>query len=213
MKITYNTMQNYGYLEFKFEELELKPIRDEIQKIRDENFTRHRADVELVSNFANEYTLPECHDYVENLLMPVALDYYKNSGLWLDSVVVDNYGVNTTLKMTPLWVNFQKKHEFNPIHKHSGVLSFVIWIDIPYKIEDEQYIKSDKSVSISPGCFSFLYTDILGKIKPHLIPADCTYNNSMVLFPAGLNHCVYPFYTSDRYRISVAANFALSTAR
>lgn len=25
------------------------------------------------------------------------------------------------IKLTSLWVNFQKKHEFNPIHNHDGV--------------------------------------------------------------------------------------------
>ena len=31
-------MQNYGYLQFKFDEFELKPVKDEIQEIQDENF-------------------------------------------------------------------------------------------------------------------------------------------------------------------------------
>jgi hypothetical protein len=210
METIYNIMPNYGYLEFKFDELQLKPIKNEIEEIQNENFTRKRAHVSLVSNIANEYVLPKCHDYVEKLLMPHAIDYYKNSGLWQSNLTTNNDEVNTNIKMTPLWVNFQKKYEFNPPHMHSGVLSFVIWIDIPYKIEDEQYTKTDNYVSIEPGCFSFLYNDILGKIQKHLIPADHTYNNTMILFPAGLNHCVYPFYTSDSYRISVAGNFALS---
>jgi len=210
MIFSHKTLRNFGYMEFKFNEFELKPIHDEIREIQNENFTRHRADVQLVSNFANEYTLPKCHDYVEKLLKPYALDYFRNSELWSNNLVTDDHEVNTNIKMTPLWVNFQKKYEFNPIHRHSGVLSFVIWIDIPYRKEDEKYIKSDNSVAAAPGCFSFVYTDILGGVKTHWIPADCTYNNTMVLFPAGLNHCVYPFYTSDKYRISVAGNFSLA---
>ena len=29
----------------------------------------------------------------------------------------------------------------------------------------------------------------------------------MIIFPACVNHGVYPFYTSDDYRVSVAGNF------
>jgi len=210
MILTQKSLRNFGYVELKFNEFELKPIHDEIKEIQDENFTRRRANVELVSNFENEYTLTKCHNYAEKLLKPYAIDYYRNSGLWSNNLVMHDHEVNTNIEMTPLWVNFQKKYEFNPIHRHGGILSFVIWIDIPYKKEDEMYIKSDNSIAVAPGCFSFVYTDILGGIKSHWIPADSTYNNTMVLFPAGLNHCVYPFYTSDKYRISVAGNFALS---
>ena len=35
------------------------------------------------------------------------------------------------------WVNFQKKHEFNPIHTHDGVFSFVIWHKVPFTQKDE----------------------------------------------------------------------------
>ena len=43
----------------------------------------------------------------------------------------------TVLSMN-MWVNFQRKYEFNPLHKHSGLLSFVIWMKIPYNFEDEK---------------------------------------------------------------------------
>ena len=36
------------------------------------------------------------------------------------------------------WVNFQKPGEFNPIHNHSGVVSGIIFIDIPDEISDER---------------------------------------------------------------------------
>ena len=37
-----------------------------------------------------------------------------------------------------MWVNFQKKYEFNPPHTHTGVLSFVIFIQIPYDLKEEE---------------------------------------------------------------------------
>ena len=34
-------------------------------------------------------------------------------------------------KLTTLWVNYQKQFEFNPLHNHGGLYSFVIFIQIP----------------------------------------------------------------------------------
>ena len=41
------------------------------------------------------------------------------------------------LELHNLWVNYQK-HEFNPIHIHDGLFSFIIWHKVPYKMEDEK---------------------------------------------------------------------------
>jgi hypothetical protein len=39
--------------------------------------------------------------------------------------------------MGDAWVNFQEKYEYNPIHLHDGVFSYVIWYQIPFYKEDE----------------------------------------------------------------------------
>ena len=47
------------------------------------------------------------------------------------------------------WVNYQKQNEFNPIHNHAGVYSFVIWMKIPYdfkKTEPKRYCKEDQII-------------------------------------------------------------------
>ena len=42
------------------------------------------------------------------------------------------------LDLRELWVNYQKKYDFNPLHIHSGIFSFVIWVQIPYDLKKEQ---------------------------------------------------------------------------
>jgi len=109
-------------------------------------------------------------------------------------------------KLNSLWVNFQKKHEFNPVHNHSGVFSFVIWLKIPYDIEEELNTGAGKnSVDNVASKFQFFYSTIYGNHS-----ADLNINKDsegmMVMFPATLRHTVYPFYTSDDYRISISGN-------
>jgi hypothetical protein len=58
-----------------------------------------------------------------------------------------------------------------------------------------------------PAHFQFSYTTCLGQIQNHKIPVDKTYENTILLFPNNMNHTVYPFFSSDDYRISVSGNF------
>ena len=113
------------------------------------------------------------------------------------------------------WVNFQKKYEYNPVHDHGGCFSFVLWLNIPYTREDEDAVsftrKLHKDALTSNGKFEFFYNDTLGGIYSHKLPIDPSYEGMILLFPSTMKHCVYPFYTSDDYRISVSGNFYLKS--
>ena len=106
-----------------------------------------------------------------------------------------------------MWVNIQRKGEFLPVHNHSGVYSFVIWVDVPFSMEDESMSSpnptTDKNRS---GYFQFLYTDALGKITTLNLPVDKKWEGRMCLFPSELHHQVYPFYSSDDVRVSISGN-------
>lgn len=104
------------------------------------------------------------------------------------------------------WVNYQKKYEFNPMHHHSGSVSFVIWYDIPYLIENEKSLYPDVPGGSVAGNFTFYYTNN-EKIHSHDIPVDKTWSKKIAVFPSKLQHGVHPFYTSDDYRITISGNF------
>lgn len=114
------------------------------------------------------------------------------------------------LKFHDIWINYQKKHEYNPIHDHTGDFSFVIWLKVPFKFEDEQNHKSSiKTISKTVSCFQFNYSDYSGKLRSEVLAVDNNWEGKMLFFPSDLHHCVYPFYTSDEERISIAGNITL----
>ena len=43
-----------------------------------------------------------------------------------------------------------------------------------------------------------------------MIEADHHWEQVIILFPSITQHCVYPFYTSDDYRITVSGNLYLN---
>lgn len=105
---------------------------------------------------------------------------------------------NAKIAFKKPWFNIQKKEEFIPNHKHDGILSYSIWIQLPF-------LKNNKNRRFE-SCFEFQYQNILGATDNYLIPLDKSYEGKFVLFPSMLQHCVYPFFDNDETRISVSGN-------
>ena len=93
------------------------------------------------------------------------------------------------------WINFQNSNEFNPLHNHAGIISAVIFIDIPEEISKERK-ESTYNAKVN-GCLEFVY------MNQHIIlnPESAT----LLLFPAYLWHTVYPYH-SDVERITMSFN-------
>jgi hypothetical protein len=87
------------------------------------------------------------------------------------------------------------------------VFSFVIWAKIPYNLKNETALSPGvNSAQPLAGHFAFYYTNSLGNLCHFAIPADETMENMLLIFPSKLNHSVYPFYSSEDFRISVSGN-------
>ena len=117
---------------------------------------------------------------------------------------------NVPYSLNSLWINLQKKYEFNPLHDHSGVLSFIIFLKIPYDLKKEDKVFAPTSSQYHTSRLLFV-TSRFNKMHYILASVDKSYENKMLVFPANLHHEVYPFYTSNDYRITVSGNIALFT--
>ena len=119
-----------------------------------------------------------------------------------------NYNPIPTLSLTELWVNFQQKHEYNPPHVHHGILSFVIWYQVPYTIAQErlQYGYKSNPQEITHGQFHFMYPSSPYDVDYTALDVDKLMEGRIAIFPSNLTHSVYPFYSSDEYRITIAGN-------
>ena len=115
---------------------------------------------------------------------------------------------NNNLTVESVWVNMQKKLEVNPLHNHDGTLSFVAWLHVPFKLEDERNMpncKNSRTVELA-STFQFVYNTALGNIANCPMFVESGWEGRIVMFPSKLLHMVYPFQTSDDYRISIAGN-------
>ena len=119
-----------------------------------------------------------------------------------------DYYPDENLKVASVWVNMQKKLEVNPLHNHVGKMSFVAWLHVPFKLEDERNVENCKNSITAElsSTFQFVYTTTLGTISNCPLFVESGWEGTIVMFPAKLLHIVYPFQTSDDYRISIAGN-------
>lgn len=197
--------RNPGFLFTKLKSEQLKPFWQEVNEIQ-KNFNDAQTNGDyLAGNLEHQYQL-SCRDYALKLVEPFVAEYIKtfDYGYRLQHIASPS---TLTIAQRDLWVNFQKKHEFNPPHYHSGLFSFVIWLQVPFTWKDELAAGPGRNTQEPQnGDFMFQYTDVLGTTKVQRLGIDKSKEGYFCLFPAGLTHYVNPFYSSDDYRITVSGN-------
>ena len=146
--------------------------------------------------------------FFDNTCFPMIIEYkeaFRGQRAYHSNKIFKN-DIPCTLEQ-PFWVNFQKQHEFNPLHNHSGLFSFVIFMKIPYDWREQHELPFVKE-SNAPvaGDFSFVYVDALGKIVPEDYKLDSSSEGIMLFFPAEMMHQVHPFYNCEEERITISGN-------
>ena len=202
MKI--ENFNNIGYIQHSFSNEELAPLKNEIDEFKNKKYVWGKIE--------KEFSLSKSLSYMHDLLVPICQNF-EDTFNYLGRINLMNKGL--PIALNSMWVNFQRKNEFLPVHNHGGIYSFVIWIKIPYDFEDERKHESSRysstigSTHNLSGSFQFLFTDSLGRIQTRNVFLNKHSENTMLLFPSDMYHTVYPFYTSDEDRISVSGNFKL----
>ena len=165
-----------------------------------------KANDYLVGHIKDQYIYDYWPKDFENYLINKVLndDALMNQAKQLN--LVDE---NSSLFLSGLWINKQKKYEFNPIHLHVGVFSFIIPLQIPYDLnEEDKNLQGGRDNVPSASRLTFLKSrnNPLDQIHQFVVNMDKSYVGKVLMFSSTLNHMVYPFYTSDEYRITVSGN-------
>lgn len=151
----------------------------------------------LVGHLEQEYQYTPC-EVLKICINNMFVEYQQR----FDFAVGKQFDINQTA-----WVNFQYKHEYNPCHFHQGAVSWVLWISIPYLLQNELSLAHVKNSNYQVASkFQFIYNQLDGGTALHLLDIDRTWQGNMIMFPSYLKHQVYPFFTSDQPRISMSGN-------
>lgn len=176
-----------------------KDVFDHLKKIVTNKKSRQQSlRHDLVGSIKEEYLTPR-FEAMDNFL-------FEMFESWCETYEIDM----RPHKLGPIWTNYMKAGEFNPNHSHPGATAvFVIWIHIPYDIEDEKKANgyNNEKFPSKNSCFEFTYSKMNGEIYSNPVYVDKTFESTIIMFPGSMMHCVYPFYTNKAERISVAGNF------
>ena len=175
-------------------------------KLKKQNDYRKR----LAGNIKEEYAFNNCWSKKEESIV-------KEEFTWLASLythtckdMAKNRDYARTPKqlmmMKPVWINYMKQGEWNPVHNHTGDISCVTYLKVPKEIEDENKTKdaSKESNTPSAGRIEFRYGDDVGFSATGIMKTPK--EKDIYIFPAKLEHMVYPFQSKTE-RISVSVNF------
>lgn len=210
------SLGNGGIVLDSINDFDFISISKEVEQIR-KNFTEaDKANNDLVGQLEQSYDLHTSKSIIEKNALRLAELHNQQTMHWHNTLaIIDrNERLKYDIFLESCWVNFQKKYEFQPMHDHSGVYSFIIFYEIPYKIKEEFKSSPGKEARDQfNGLLNFHYVNYLGKVASMAIPADEKWKKRMLLFPAQLKHSVYPFYSSDNYRITISGNLSIREKR
>lgn len=198
--------KNLGWLEKKLNSVEMNYLWKCVENRKES----HKKD--LAGNIHESNVLVDENDwFFKNTVVPLCQKYaeqFENIGSHVPTNQTHPYYLSS------FWVNYQKQNEFNPLHDHNGVYSFVIWMKIPTRHE-EQNKNPISSLSNAPkiSTFNFHFTDILGRFRHFTYKMNPEIEGTMLFFPAKLNHIVYPFYDCEEDRVSISGNIQIDTTK
>lgn len=201
---------NYGYSISKFPDEIVTILKDEIQDIKKSIDKKEKIYKNLAGHIETQVYLEKSQVLIEPYLLEMAVQYITSWNYHQELYQARSIEKPLSFCIDKVWINFQKKYEYNPLHNHQGIFSFVSWIDIPYNLEEEMTMPH---VSVSNHAmatsFNFVFTNILGDVQSlPFFPEKC-HEGTIIFFPSRLKHLVYPFFTSEKDRISISGNLFL----
>jgi len=205
MDLIPRSFPNIGVVEGQLPEDVVKDIWKVIKKAR-----KKPEDMkgELAGNISSSIRLdsetPQLAEFLNTILPEFINSHIESYGAPWRAVMKEGEGFN----LESLWVNFQKKHEFNPPHDHSGVFSFVIWMQIPTSYAEQRKLPicAESNADNHISNFAFSYTNTMGRVSTFAYNMEKEAEGYMVMFPSQMLHQVFPFYESDGERISISGN-------
>ena len=107
------------------------------------------------------------------------------------------------------WGRLSKDGDYQSIHDHLSVFTFVVWLKIPFDGKKE----AEEQAGFRPEASDFVlvYPDTCGQLMKKLYRLNPHMDGMMIFFPSDMNHLVYPHFTTDEWRISIAGDIALNS--
>ena len=205
MKHHHAHLPNYGVLEVELEQDEQDHLWKMVHKYAPESEWEGNR---LISIEEDSKQFPINDDenlFQNNVLKPCTEKYF------------DTYGCPFKLKTTHahelafsrFWCRASLDGDYQSIHDHQGIFTFVVWLTVPFEGKDERQVQAGFRPEASD--FVLVYPDTCGQLQKRNFVLGKGAEGKMLFFPSDINHIVYPHYTTTEYRIALAGDVALNS--
>ena len=187
-------LPNYGILDVTLEKNVLDHLHHLVEKYEPDDAKQQWMLIDDDNRFLKEVLNPIIHEYVTDYGFPEKL---KTTHIH-------------DLTFQKFWANYTGKGEYQALHNHDAIWSFVIWLKLPAVANDEQSVK--EAMHPDAGDFILTYSDIIGRTRKVNWKLEKQYNEGhMLLFPSDLYHAVYPHFQTDEKRVSLAGDIVINS--
>jgi len=187
-------LPNYGILDVTLEKNVLDHLHHLVEKYEPDDAKQQWMLIDDDNRFQKEVLNPIIQEYVTDYGFPEKL---KTTHIH-------------DLTFQKFWANYTGKGEYQALHNHDAIWSFVIWLKLPAVANDEQSVKD--AMHPDAGDFILTYSDIIGRTRKVNWKLEKQYNEGhMLLFPSDLYHAVYPHFQTDEKRLSLAGDIVINS--
>lgn len=159
-------------------------------------------DIDLHSK---QWSMTDDGTFQTNVLMPMVEEYFRQFDVPFSHKTSNYHG----LVLNRLWTRASTEGDYQSLHDHQGVFTFVVWMKIPFDGEEEGVVQGGFRPYASD--FGLVYMDTCGRLSKQNWTLNSEMEGTILLFPSDINHIVYPHFTTKEYRISVAGDISLNS--
>ena len=136
----FSYLPNTGIIKEKLNNKEINKLKSYIKN------KKNNISETLAGNINNSFSIEDKDNWFFNNVLLNLIGKYSTEDLKV--IVPSVLTKNCAYTLDSFWVNFQNKYEFNPTHSHTGVFSFVVWIEIPSSYKKEKELKFAKQSKV-----------------------------------------------------------------
>ena len=143
--------------------------------------------------------------FQNNVLRPCTDKYFETYGCPFKQKTTHTH----ELAFSRFWCRASLDGDYQSIHDHQGIFTFVVWLTVPFEGKDERQVQAGFRPEASD--FVLVYPDTCGQLQKRNFVLGKGAEGKMLFFPSDINHIVYPHYTTQEYRIALAGDVALNS--
>ena len=199
-------LPNYGVIEGQLEQEDLDYVWKLIHKYAPKSEWEGNRLLSIEDVNDKQWSLADDDQLFANaVLMPMTQKYFDTYGCPFKIKSTHDHG----LAFSRFWCRASHEGDYQSIHDHQGIFTFVVWLKIPFDSEVESMVQP--GFRPEAGDFVLVYPDTCGQLKKQNYKLNESMEGKIVFFPSDINHIVYPHFTTTEWRISIAGDIVLNS--